>query len=675
MNPYQNQNECEILNAPLNNINMPNRYPFANDPNAVMKNGNYKDWLNECDGITPSIFGTLGVLASIVISTINLATSPSIGDAFALVSSIGEVLTGDEDLVPLSVADVNRLIREALDQNAINRATGKFNGLMDTYNTVYLKNLQDWYDTRIPANPQGDSQLREAARRSLEEIERDFRKALAGEFAEAGSQIVLLPIYAQAANIHLLILKDAMQFRTDLGLIRPVGVPITTSAEDPFESEFLLRIKKYTDHCISYYDDGLAKIRSRGSDGETWWEFNKFRREMTLTVLDLVALYPTHNIKLYPIPTQTELSRVVYTDPVGCFGNRKSDIFSRLNFDYLENRLTRPPEPFNYLNSVQLFASTVSNSNNGEVLRGNLNKIMFEGGWTASRSGDGVTTGTPFSTMDWSYGWGYPRKHYAEITSRSQALPGLNNSIHVTVGIDSFRAIGPGGQGDHTFSLPGGDMYDCGKVQINPLEDYRNSDHWISDMMTINQSVQLASNPTQTFAFSALSLGWHHSSAGNRNVYVYDKITQIPATKTVREHPMIKGPGFTGGDLADLSSNSDILQYDLRSDYDDRLTEDVPFRIRIRCASIGVSTISVDNWGSSSPQVTVASTAASLDTLKYESFQYVSIPGNYYFDSAPRIRLLRHAGRLLVDRIEIIPVNFFPLSEQENKSVDSLFIN
>ncbi|USP55900.1 Pesticidal crystal protein Cry1Aa (plasmid) [Bacillus thuringiensis] len=65
---------------------------------------------------------------------------------------------------------------------------------------------------------------------------------------------------------------------------------------------------------MRWYNTGLERVW--GPDSRDWVRYNQFRRELTLTVLDIVALFSNYDSRRYPIRTVSQLTREIYTNPV-----------------------------------------------------------------------------------------------------------------------------------------------------------------------------------------------------------------------------------------------------------------------------------------------------------------------------------------------------------------------
>ncbi|MRC88274.1 pesticidal protein, partial [Bacillus thuringiensis] len=51
-----------------------------------------------------------------------------------------------------------------------------------------------------------------------------------------------------------------------------------------------------------------------GSRLSDWVVYNRFRRRLTISVLDIIAFFPNYDIEAYPIQTASQLTREVYLD-------------------------------------------------------------------------------------------------------------------------------------------------------------------------------------------------------------------------------------------------------------------------------------------------------------------------------------------------------------------------
>lgn len=187
-----------------------------------------------------------------------------------------------------------------------------------------------------------------------------------------------------------IILNDVLKYGGAWGILEP-------ATRDYYENQLRTRITNYTNHCIRTYQEGLTTL-SRNQDARSWLNFNEFRIDMTLMVLDFVAVFPTYDPVNYPLPTNVELSRIIYTNPVGTSGNEFNTWYLTnrylANFRDLEREARRTPSLTTWLNRIQIFSGTILHLNETpiEVWYGNNNDYTYTHGGFMSRS-DGRTQG------------------------------------------------------------------------------------------------------------------------------------------------------------------------------------------------------------------------------------------------------------------------------------------
>ncbi|PNK21778.1 insecticidal delta-endotoxin Cry8Ea1 family protein, partial [Bacillus thuringiensis] len=147
-------------------------------------------------------------------------------------------------------------------------------------------------------------------------------------FSIRNQEVPLLMVYAQAANLHLLLLRDASLFGSEWGM--------ASSDVNQYYQEQIRYTEEYSNHCVQWYNTGLNRLR--GTTAESWVRYNQFRRDLTLGVLDLVALFPSYDTRTYPIPTTAQLTREVYTDPNGVVAGPNNSWFRNgASFSAIEN--------------------------------------------------------------------------------------------------------------------------------------------------------------------------------------------------------------------------------------------------------------------------------------------------------------------------------------------------
>lgn len=121
-------------------------------------------------------------------------------------------------------------------------------------------------------------------------------------------QFLLLPLFAQAANLHLLLLRDALQHPDDLGL----------SADEIATNKSRLKkcITDYTAHARS-----TLKKTTGQTDPAVLDRATLLTRNVTLDVFDYVTLWPFLD-QDNPHPPTMPLTREIFSDKIGWAGNR-----------------------------------------------------------------------------------------------------------------------------------------------------------------------------------------------------------------------------------------------------------------------------------------------------------------------------------------------------------------
>jgi delta endotoxin, N-terminal domain len=147
----------------------------------------------------------------------------------------------------------------------------------------------------------------------------DFNQQ-APHFRADGYEGLLLPLFAQMANMHLSLLRD--------GAIHGNAWGWSDKIVDDLKRELKKTIDDYTKHVDDTYKAELSKKQTAAtniihSDGrperyvKSFNLANGFVREMTLSVLDYRQMWPCMDISAYPKPVYILLTREVYSDAGG----------------------------------------------------------------------------------------------------------------------------------------------------------------------------------------------------------------------------------------------------------------------------------------------------------------------------------------------------------------------
>nr|AGM16381.1 cry protein [Bacillus thuringiensis] len=674
-----NQNEYGIIDAtPSTSVsNDSTRYPYANEPTNALQNMNYKDYLRMSEGYdnkyfaNPEVFAAPGgITTGITIVTkllgwLGLPFAGETGMALNFILGLLWPTSGNPwaELMILVEELINQKIEEAVRNKALADLANSGRALQS-----YLNAFEDWQK-----NP-NIFRSKELVRERFANAEHSLRTEMSS-FAIRGFEIPLLATYAQAANLHLFLIKDVQIYGKEWGY--------TQADIDLFYREQVEFTKEYTEHCINIYNDGLNQLK--GSNAKQWIAFNRFRREMTLTVLDVVALFPNYDVRMYPIKTTTELTRTIYTDPLGYTKTGSSSTPPWYNygssFSYIESVAIPAPSLVKWLSQIEIYSKSARatpqsadywaghtityhySGNNDQVVanygdRTNpviVNRYNFEqadiyrvSSSVASSTTSGVKLLTTKAIFDGiSTNNGLVSYMYEKLSNFFNELKDTITELPVQV--SSSPTYGDAEQYSHRLSY----------VSNAPTE-YSSGGHLILGLIPV--------------------LGWTHTSLTQTNQIHSDSITQIPAVKanSVSSYVTVeKGTGFTGGDLVKFSTGfmSTGIQFNLK------IEERKRYRIRIRYAADVNARLSANHFGTTF--INIKSTMSQDTPLKYNDFQYAETDGTLTLQDSHFSLFLEDSDQsgksIYIDRIEFIPVDETYEAEQDlenaKKAVNALFTN
>nr|AGF90970.1 Cry9Aa5 [Bacillus sp. enrichment culture clone BGSN1] len=654
------------------------KYPLANNPCSSALN------LNSCQN--SSILNWINIIGdaakeavSIGTTIVSLITAPSLTGLISIVYDlIGKVLGGSsgQSISDLSICDLLSIIDLRVSQSVLNDGIADFNGSVLLYGN-YLEALDSWNKNPNSASAE---ELRTRFRIADSEFDRILTRGPltnGGSLARQNAQILLLPSFASAAFFHLLLLRDATRYGTNWGLYN--ATPFIN-----YQSKLVGLIELYTDYCVHWYNRGFNELRQRGTSATAWLEFHRYRREMTLMVLDIVASFSSLDITNYPIETDFQLSRVIYTDPIG-FVHRSSlrgeswfSFVNRANFSDLENAIPNP-RPSWFLNNMIISTGSLTlpvspSTDRARVWYGSRDRISPANSQFITELISGQHTTATQTILgrnifrvdsqacnlnDTTYGVNRAVFYH-------DASEGSQRSVYEgyirTTGIDNPRV-----QNINTY-LPGENS------DIPTPEDYT---HILSTTINLTGGLrQVASNRRS----SLVMYGWTHKSLARNNTINPDRITQIPLTKVDTRGTgvsYVNDPGFIGGALLQRTDHGSLGV--LRVQFPLHLRQQ--YRIRVRYASTTNIRLSVNgSFGTISQNL--PSTMRLGEDLRYGSFAIREFNTSIRPTASPdQIRLTIEPSfirqEVYVDRIEFIPVN--PTREAKEdleaakKAVASLF--
>lgn len=127
-------------------------------------------------------------------------------------------------------------------------------------------------------------------------------------FTTRDYETLLLPLFAQMANMHLALLRDGVLHGTQWGWTDKIRASI--------ESNLRARIKSYGEWVQRWHQHTCDRfeVPSHGNNKAQWAARNHYVRNITLQVLDIAFYWPYFDPAAGPAPT---LTRELYSDPHG----------------------------------------------------------------------------------------------------------------------------------------------------------------------------------------------------------------------------------------------------------------------------------------------------------------------------------------------------------------------
>ncbi|MGF1438325.1 insecticidal delta-endotoxin Cry8Ea1 family protein [Bacillus thuringiensis] len=663
-----NQNEVQIVDSSSNDFNQSNSYPRY----PLAEESNYKDWLANGKESNLDRLSTPSTVQDAIVTSLSIASyiisflDGTIGAGLGILSVLfGQFWPSNTNTVWDNFLHVvEELINRRIDIVERERILRQFDGLravISNYNTAF----RNWNENETTRN---DPALQSEIRSRFDNADDAFANRMP-EFRITGFETQSLAVYAQAATLHLLVLRDAVVNGRAWGFAQATIESLYT--------KLVCLINAYADHCTSVYRQGLQELRNRGN----WRNFNNYRRDMTITVLDVISLFSNYDPRIYYYSTNTQLTREVCTEPIASstWLNRYSNPDE---FQQIENDLNPPPSLFSILTT--LFARTAFfYYNDLHTPRDAISKTSMR----LTR-----TDGTTIITTPWQ--GAFP-------PNISQELP-LNFSGYKVYNVDSilantavqftgiqrvvFHMVNEAGTGvpSQSIDLPLTTYYFNKSSNIPGI---RSENPTGTDYTHILSSIRSTSVGTPYRDRSNIMVyGWTHTSAErtNRLLSSYG-ITQIPVVKANQlsnNARVISGPGHTGGALISMSGDSSIAMslYVPKERY---------YIIRIRFVNDFNDVEGILEFQGTGITLNVkfpGSGAAVNPDLSVGDFRYVTIPayplirGNTTYQVILKTR--NATGTCLIDKIEFIPNSARALEyegkqnlEKTKKAVADLFTN
>ncbi len=696
------------------------RYPLANAPGSEIQQRNYEDWMDMCTN------GESGLLFNDTANAVRDALIIGTGIAWAILSipfplassvaGIFNVLIPYWWPVPSETAApgtpeaqftwnqmmsaVEELTDEKILESKRSDVIARWQGIQ-SLGRDYYQAICD-----LKADPSNESK-KVAVRDAFDDIE-DYIKISMPFFGANGFQVPMLAMYAQAANMHLLLLRDVVQHGRSWGFQQYEVDRYYSNVGSIGNPGLLQLLSTYTEYCITWYNTGLKKQYDTGD----WNKFNDFRRDMTITALDIVALWPTYDPILYAVPTKSQLTRTVYTRIEGDTGGGNINVEQALSVADVERNVVDIPRLFTWLREITVDAIQGENSfvakGRGIKHQYTLNGTIQEGGYQGELGTmrETLSLTSPDATSQIASGdvWQILTQNYRRFGGdRSSAVVGW---VFKCTGFSDQPVFYRNPSSSYIYpaitGLPcrGADLEPCDPCNptnpcrneiVNPSEVCGNKplySHRLSylglGMLTSNDDLFVA--PGTTYA-AYFGYGWTHVSADAINMIDTEKITQIPAVKASTisgEARVVKGPASTGGDLVELSNGTEQrnMQLVITAPSGERT-----YRVRVRYAS-NMQTNIIIFMKDAFNDFSAPATTTDMTNLTYNKFGYLETLLYSYnevenFTDVVRIYATgTDSGTFILDKIEFIPIEGSVEEYQADqdlekawKAVNALFTN
>nr|Q03749.1 RecName: Full=Pesticidal crystal protein Cry7Aa; AltName: Full=129 kDa crystal protein; AltName: Full=Crystaline entomocidal protoxin; AltName: Full=Insecticidal delta-endotoxin CryVIIA(a) [Bacillus thuringiensis]AAA22351.1 crystal protein [Bacillus thuringiensis serovar galleriae] len=648
----------EDSNRTLNNsLN----YPTQKALSPSLKNMNYQDFLSITEREQPEALASgntaINTVVSVTGATLSALGVPGASFITNFYLKIAGLLWPENGKIwDEFMTEVEALIDQKIEEYVRNKAIAELDGLGSALDK-YQKALADWL------GKQDDPEAILSVATEFRIIDSLFEFSMPS-FKVTGYEIPLLTVYAQAANLHLALLRDSTLYGDKWGFTQ-------NNIEENYNRQ-KKRISEYSDHCTKWYNSGLSRLN--GSTYEQWINYNRFRREMILMALDLVAVFPFHDPRRYSMETSTQLTREVYTDPVS-LSISNPDIGP--SFSQMENTAIRTPHLVDYLDELYIYTSkykAFSHEIQPDLFYWSAHKVSFK----KSEQSNLYTTGIYGKTSGYISSGAY--SFHGNDIYRTLAAPSVVVYPYTqNYGVEQVEFYGVKGH----VHYRGDNKYDLTYDSIDQLPPDGEPIHEKYTHRLCHATAIFKSTPDYDNATIPI-FSWTHRSAEYYNRIYPNKITKIPAVKMYKlDDPstVVKGPGFTGGDLVKRGSTGYIG--DIKATVNSPLSQ--KYRVRVRYATNVSGQFNVYINDKITLQTKFQNTVETIGEgkdLTYGSFGYIEYSTTIQFpDEHPKITLhlsdLSNNSSFYVDSIEFIPVdvNYAEKEklEKAQKAVNTLF--
>jgi hypothetical protein len=250
------------------------------------------------------------------ILTTALNEVPEVGDILAGLVQLFWPATGENIWAGIE-QQVAELIDEKLDQYTYSQVEQDLQGInnvvTDYLNTLKVSSTDPQLLTKwIAVN----DQFLDAQPHFGNNLDPDSQQ---GGNLSATDTVLLLPLVAQFATLHLAHLRDGVLYGTTWGM--------ATADVAQYQTFLTKQIAAYIDYVDEIWQTGLGAAPSvpNSTDHRTtmvFWALNNYVRSMQLNVRDSADLWPYLDPSVYPGPVGTiKLTREIFSDPEGTADN------------------------------------------------------------------------------------------------------------------------------------------------------------------------------------------------------------------------------------------------------------------------------------------------------------------------------------------------------------------
>nr|AAK55546.1 Cry1Ab16 [Bacillus thuringiensis] len=552
------------------------------------------------------------------------------------------------------LVQIEQLINQRIEEFARNQAISRLEGLSNLYQ-IYAESFREW--EADPTNPA----LREEMRIQFNDMNSALTTAIP-LFAVQNYRVPLLSVYVQAVNLHLSVLRDVLVFGQRWGF--------DAATINSRYNDLTRLIGNYTDHAVRWYNTGLERVW--GPDSRDWIRYNQFRRELTLTVLDIVSLFPNYDSRTYPIRTVSQLTREIYTNPV----LENFDGSFRGSAQGIEGSI-RSPHLMDILNSITIY----TDAHRGEYYWSGHQIMASPVGFSGPEF-----TFPLYGTM-------------GNAAPQQRIVAQLGQGVYRTLSSTLYRRPFNIGINNQQLSVLDGTEFAYGTSSNLPSAVYRKSgtvdsldeippqNNNVPPRQGFSHRLSHVSMFRSGFSNSSVSIirapmfSWIHRSAEFNNIIPSSQITQIPLTKSTNlgsGTSVVKGPGFTGGDILRRTSPGQIstLRVNITAPLSQR------YRVRIRYASTTNLQFHTSIDGRPINQGNFSATMSSGSNLQSGSFRTVGFTTPFNFSNGSSVftlsaHVFNSGNEVYIDRIEFVPAEVTFEAEYDleraQKAVNELF--